>query len=106
LGFVVATFLIFNPLILCFLRLMSPLFSIGIISVYFAALIAIAYMTSRNADSNDFFTANKQAPWYLVAFGMIGASISGVTFISVPGAVGSSQFAYFQIVLGYLAGCT
>lgn len=83
---------------------MSPLFSIGIISAYFAVLIGIAYITSRHADTNDFFTANKQAPWYLVAFGMIGASISGVTFISVPGAVGSSQFAYFQIVLGYLAG--
>lgn len=64
----------------------------------------ISYFTSKSADDLTFFTANKQSPWYLVAFGMIGASLSGVTFISVPGEVGNSAFSYFQVVLGYLVG--
>ena len=64
----------------------------------------ISFLTSRNADSNTFFTGNRQSPWYLVAFGMIGASLSGVTFISVPGAVLNEGMAYFQIVLGYVLG--
>jgi len=75
-----------------------------VIVVYFAALLTISYFTSRNADTQAFFTANKQSPWYLVAFGMIGTSISGVTFVSVPGAVGASQFSYFQIILGQVIG--
>ncbi len=75
-----------------------------IIVAYFALLLAISFVTSRNADSKSFFIGNKQSPWYLVAFGMIGASLSGVTFISVPGWVESSQFSYFQMVLGYLVG--
>lgn len=75
-----------------------------VVGSYFVALIIIAYFTGRNADSKTFFTANRQSPWYLVAFGMIGASLSGVTFISVPGAVGTIQFSYFQVVLGYLVG--
>jgi Na+/proline symporter len=83
---------------------MSPLLVICIISLYFFALIVISYFTSKGADTNTFFTANRQSPWYLVAFGMIGASLSGVTFISVPGNVGKIGFSYFQIVLGYLAG--
>ncbi|MFN3405422.1 MAG: sodium:solute symporter [Cytophagaceae bacterium] len=89
---------------------MSPGLIISIIAVYFVVLILIAYFTSRGADSNTFFIANRQAPWYLVAFGMIGTSISGVTFISVPGTVGIfsggqlQAFSYFQIVLGYVAG--
>jgi SSS family transporter len=66
--------------------------------------MVIAYITSRNADTQTFFTANKKSPWYLVAFGMIGTSLSGVTFISVPGNVGNTQFAYFQFVLGNLVG--
>lgn len=66
--------------------------------------MVVAYFTSGKADNNSFFIGNKQSPWYLVAFGMIGASLSGVTFISIPGWVGSSQFAYMQTVLGYLAG--
>lgn len=72
--------------------------------VYFGALIFISVITSRGADTNTFFTANRQSPWYLVAFGMIGSSLSGVTFISVPGNVGKIGFGYFQVVLGYLVG--
>ena len=79
---------------------MSPFLVVSILIVYFAALIAISYFTSRGADTNTFFTANRQSPWYLVAFGMIGSSLSGVTFISVPGAVGKVGFGYFQVVLG------
>src|SRR3954464_5816919 len=83
---------------------MSPEFIFFVILIYFGALLAISFWTSRNADTNAFFTANKQSPWYLVAFGMIGTSISGCTFISVPGAVGGQQFSYFQFVLGNLVG--
>ena len=83
---------------------MSPQIAIGILLVYFIILVVIAQITSKNADTQSFFTANKSVPWYLVAFGMIGTSLSGVTFISVPGAVGVKAFSYFQIVLGYLAG--
>lgn len=71
---------------------------------YFGILILISYLTGKNSDNNTFFSANKQAPWYVVAFGMIGASLSGVTFISVPGWVESSQFSYMQMVLGYIVG--
>jgi SSS family transporter len=71
---------------------------------YFLVLIIISYVTGKNDSNVDFFKAGKQSPWYLVAFGMIGASLSGVTFISVPGWVDGSQFSYFQVVLGYMVG--
>ena len=71
---------------------------------YFLALIIMAWFTSRKADTNTFFTGNRDSPWYLVAFGMIGTSLSGVTFVSVPGKVGAEGMAYFQIVLGYILG--
>jgi len=83
---------------------MSPYIALSILIVYFIVLIAVSIYTSRGADTNTFFTANKQSPWYLVAFAMIGTSLSGVTFISVPGAVGRIQFSYFQVVLGYILG--
>jgi len=83
---------------------MSPTLVITIISTYFLMLILISYFTSRSADSTTFFTGNRQSPWFLVAFGMIGASLSGITFISVPGQVGEMQFSYLQMVLGYLLG--
>lgn len=83
---------------------MSPYIALTILVIYFAVLIAVSIYTSRGADTNTFFTANKQSPWYLVAFAMIGTSLSGVTFISVPGAVGKIQFSYFQVVLGYILG--
>ena len=83
---------------------MNPILVITILAGYFGMLILISVLTSRGADTNTFFTGNRQSPWYLVAFGMIGASLSGVTFISVPGNVGKVGFGYFQVVLGYLLG--
>jgi Na+/proline symporter len=83
---------------------MNPILVVTILTVYFGVLIGISFLTSRGADTNTFFTANRQSPWYLVAFGMIGASLSGVTFISVPGNVVNTGFAYFQVVIGYLFG--
>lgn len=71
---------------------------------YFALLMTVSLLTSRNRSATDFYTANKSSKWYLVAFGMIGTSLSGVTFISVPGAVANSNFYYYQIVFGYLIG--
>ena len=83
---------------------MQPLFVGSIVLGYFILLIGISWLTSKNAKSTDFYTANRESKWYLVAFGMIGASLSGVTFISVPGEVANSNFYYFQVVLGYLVG--
>jgi Na+/proline symporter len=91
---------------------MTPLLVFGIIAFYFTVLIIIAFYTSRKASNRSFFIADKQAPWYVVAFGMVGATLSGVTFISVPGEVGAfipntiefKAFSYFQMVLGYLVG--
>ena len=71
---------------------------------YFIILILVSHFTSKSQDNKTFFIANKKSPWYIVAFGMIGTSLSGVTFISVPGEVGSTNFSYFQVVLGYLVG--
>ena len=72
--------------------------------LYFAGLMLIARLTAGKASNSDFFIGNRQSPWPVVAFGMIGASLSGVTFISIPGWVGGSQFSYFQMVLGYIIG--
>ncbi|HSY62479.1 MAG TPA: hypothetical protein VK796_11415, partial [Cytophaga sp.] len=83
---------------------MSSGLIISILSIYFGALLLIAWFTSRKADSDAFFTGNNQSSWYLVAFGMIGTSVSGVTFISVPGQVGVAGFSYFQLILGNLVG--
>ncbi len=82
----------------------TPGFILLLVIAYFIVLIAISYFTSRKDDNLTFFKANNSSPWYLVAFGMVGASLSGVTFISVPGWVGDSGFTYFQVVMGYLAG--
>lgn len=79
---------------------------ISVLVGYFALLIFISKMTSDDDGNESFFVGKKQSPWYIVAFGMIGASLSGVTFISVPGWIASSQFSYFQMVLGYLVGYT
>lgn len=83
---------------------MTPGLVITILAAYFGMLILISYLTSRGADTTTFFTGNRQSPWYLVAFGMIGASLSGLTFISVPGNVGKIGFGYYQVVLGYVLG--
>lgn len=75
-----------------------------LIASYFGVLILISYFTGKKSGNDAFFKGNKQSPWYVVAFGMIGASLSGVTFISVPGWVEASQFSYMQVVLGYTVG--
>lgn len=75
-----------------------------LIGIYFGVLMLISYFTGKNDSNETFFKAGKQSPWYVVAFGMVGASLSGVTFISVPGWVEGSQFSYLQVVLGYFAG--
>jgi len=102
---------------------MNPQIIIIFIIGYFLLLMLISHFTSRGANNSSFFVGGNQSPWYLVAFGMIGASLSGVTFISVPGWVGSggwkgipfklselhfygSQFSYMQMVLGYFVGYT
>lgn len=83
---------------------MSPTQIIILIACYFGVLLLISHFTGKNDSNLDFFKANKQAPWYVVAFGMVGASLSGVTFISVPGWIEGSQFSYLQVVIGYLFG--
>ena len=83
---------------------MQPYQVLILIAAYFAVLILISYFTGRGGSNAEFFKANKQAPWYLVAFGMIGASLSGITFISIPGTVETDSFSYFQVVLGYTVG--
>lgn len=81
----------------------SNLILVVIIS-YFLMLFIISWLTTRKLSQDTFFTGDRQSPWFLVAFGMIGASLSGVTFISVPGEVGNSNFYYFQVILGYTVG--
>ncbi|MFN8306260.1 MAG: sodium:solute symporter [Ferruginibacter sp.] len=83
---------------------MSPLLLFSFVIGYFLLLLGVAYLTSRNSNNESFFIGNRNSNWMLVAFGMIGTSLSGVTFVSVPGGVGSGNFFYFQVVLGYLLG--
>lgn len=83
---------------------MSPVILFTFVIGYFVLLLAVAWYTSRNSNNESFFIGNRNSNWMLVAFGMIGTSLSGVTFVSVPGAVGSSNFYYFQVVIGYLFG--
>ena len=83
---------------------MSATQIIILIAAYFGLLMLISYFTGKNDTNADFFKAGKKSPWYIVSFGMVGASLSGVTFISVPGWIEGSQFSYFQVVLGYMFG--
>ncbi|QKZ13056.1 sodium:solute symporter [Spirosoma sp. KUDC1026] len=83
---------------------MNTTVALLILVAYFGMLITVSFYSARGATTTTFFTANRQSPWWLVAFGMIGTSLSGVTFISVPGAVGKIGFSYFQVVLGYIIG--
>ena len=83
---------------------MQPLHILFLILGYFSVLILISYVTGKSANNATFFKANNSSPWYLVAFGMIGASLSGVTFISVPGWVEAQSMSYMQMVLGYIVG--
>jgi len=75
-----------------------------IVGVYFLSLFVISQVTKGKSDSQTFFSGNRNSKWYIVAFGMVGASLSGITFISVPGDVGAINFTYFQVVIGYLIG--
>jgi len=83
---------------------MSPALLFSFVIGYFIVLLAVAWYTSRGSNNESFFIGNRKSNWMLVAFGMIGTSLSGVTFVSVPGGVGSANFFYFQIVIGYLFG--
>jgi len=83
---------------------MSALTVVAIIGAYFALLILISFLTGKDDSNAAFFRGKQQSPWFVVAFGMIGASLSGVTFISVPGWVATSQFSYMQMVMGYMTG--
>ncbi|MCP4440426.1 MAG: sodium:solute symporter [Aureispira sp.] len=105
-----------NPADLAPSTSLSPMLLLCIVGGYFALLMLIAHFTNDGSSNSSFFTASKQSPWYVVAFGMVGASLSGVTFISVPGMVGvelldaskagapNSEFSYMQMVLGYMVG--
>ena len=83
---------------------MSESLIIFIIISYFSLLYLVSHLTKGESDNKTFFSGNKESPWYIVAFGMVGASLSGITFISVPGDVGAINFTYFQVVIGYLFG--
>jgi Na+/proline symporter len=83
---------------------MSSILIISLIAAYFLILIFISYLTGKNTDSDTFFLANRQSPWYVVAFGMIGTTLSGVTFVSIPGMVQHAKFSYLQMVFGYMLG--
>lgn len=83
---------------------MTPFLVIVTIAIYFIFLFGISHLASRNTDSDGFFTGNRKSPWFLVAIAMIGSSISGVTFVSVPGMVGAKGFSYLQMVLGFFVG--
>ena len=83
---------------------MNSIYIVFCIVTYFLFLYLISFLTGKNDENESFFLGNKSSPWYIVAFGMIGTSLSGVTFISVPGWVESSQFSYMQMVLGYMLG--
>jgi solute:Na+ symporter, SSS family len=83
---------------------MSPLLILSLFLVYTLVLFSVTWFTARKADNQSFFIGNKISPWFVVAYGMIGASLSGVTFMSVPGWVKDTQFSYMVVVLGYLFG--
>lgn len=83
---------------------MNPIVLLGIIIAYFALLLFVALRTGKGSNNESFFIGNRKSNWMLVAFGMIGTSLSGVTFVSVPGAVGQDKFHYLQVTIGYLIG--
>src|SRR3954469_513677 len=83
---------------------MSPLLLFSFVIGYFFLLLLVAWRTSRHSNNESFFIGNRNSNWMLVAFGMIGTSLSGVTFVSVPGTVSGQGFAYFQVVIGYFIG--
>lgn len=83
---------------------MNPFLVLSVIVIYFALLMTISHFASRNISDESFFTGDRQSPWFLVAFGMVGAALSGVTFVSVPGMVGNNSFYFFQFILGNVVG--
>ena len=83
---------------------MSPIVLSVTIVAYFAILFTISYIAGHKADNEGFFVGNHKSAWYIVAFAMIGSTISGVTFVSVPGMVQASSFSYLQMVLGFIVG--
>ena len=83
---------------------MTPTLILSVVAAYSILLFIVVWWTSRNADNESYFIGNKSSRWYIVAYGMIGASLSGVTFMSVPGAVATTEFSYMQVVFGYLFG--
>ncbi|MBC7904510.1 MAG: sodium:solute symporter, partial [Gemmatimonadaceae bacterium] len=83
---------------------MSSMVLFAFVIAYFAILLGVAWFTSRNSTNDSFFIGNKSSNWMLVSFGMIGTSLSGVTFVSVPGTVAVNAFGYMQVVIGYLIG--
>ena len=83
---------------------MSPILTLSVVLAYFALLFVVAWWTGRGANEHSFFIGNRNSNWLVVAYGMIGTSLSGVTFMSVPGKVGVAHFAYMQVALGYLLG--
>ena len=83
---------------------MSSTLILTCVLAYSILLFAVVWMTSRNASNETYFIGNRESKWYVVAYGMIGASLSGVTFMSLPGWVGSTQFSYLMVVFGYFFG--
>jgi len=83
---------------------LNPYYVLGIIAIYFIILMVISHFTSKNGSDESYFTGDRQSPWFLVAFGMVGAGLSGVTFVSLPGMVGNNNFYFYQFILGNVVG--
>jgi Na+/proline symporter len=83
---------------------MNPLLVLLIIAIYFGLLMTISYFSSKNRSDETYFTGDRQSPWFLVAFGMVGAGLSGLTFVSLPGLVGNNSFYFYQFILGNVVG--
>ena len=83
---------------------MNPTIILSCIAAYFLLLFLISYITGKNDSNDTFFLGNRVSPWYVIAYGMIGTTLSGITFISVPGWVATSQFSYLQMVFGFFVG--
>ena len=83
---------------------MNATIILAVFVLYTVLLFVISHFTARKSDNNAFFRGNKNSPWFVVAYGMIGASLSGVTFMSVPGGVYTGQFTYMPLVFGYVLG--
>ncbi|WP_411029266.1 sodium:solute symporter [Spongiimicrobium sp. 3-5] len=83
---------------------MSPILVFSVIAIYFVILMVISYFTSKGRSDESYFTGDRQSPWFLVAFGMVGAGLSGVTFVSVPGMVSNNSFYFYQFILGNVVG--